>query len=75
LTIHTLSSLIRIWRILICPFSEKLPSSIHHSTLDDFSIQPKQFHQIAFLFIKEETFKIETVNNIDQQLLTDWENL
>ncbi|KRZ68743.1 hypothetical protein T10_8753 [Trichinella papuae] len=26
----------------------------------------------SFLFIKEETFKIETVNNIDQQLLTDW---
>ncbi|KRX23979.1 hypothetical protein T07_14283 [Trichinella nelsoni] len=89
LTIHTLSSLIRIGRILICPFSQKLPSSIRHSTLDDFSIvfhqifghlkneflfftpkQPKQVHQIAFFFIKEETFKIKTVTlfrNVGQQ--------
>ncbi|KAL1235648.1 Larval serum protein 1 gamma chain [Trichinella pseudospiralis] len=48
---------------------------------DLLNCQLKQCHRCrlrmctSFLFIKEETFKIETVNNIDQQLLiSEWVN-
>ncbi|KRZ53843.1 hypothetical protein T02_16135 [Trichinella nativa] len=71
LTIHTLSSLIRIGRILICPFSQKLPSSIRHSTLDDFSIV---FHQIFghlknefLLFTPKQVHQIALFRNVGQQ--------